>query len=281
MPIQSSTFTTIGRSNVPQEVRDLRQSIMDYHTTNGMPVIHKHRWNLRDVELGSARLCPYHDTTYEQDYSDCPYCFGTGILGGWDDGKITYVTFSDAPINTIEVTPTGVLTMNTQPQMVAPWLPEMGDGDLIITAAFDPENFDVLDLRERYILREVSPVTMRGFQDRVQTVEYKVQQNANVQKMPWGDITYTVPVDFDEDNLPPEPELPPGEDPDEYPDAGHRTSMAIGVRVTGRLGRGDSFAVRDVRVEGLGTRIATGVEIRITADADDDSGVDVTFPPEE
>lgn len=38
----------------------------------------------------------------------------------------------------------------------------MQDGDLLITATFDPETWEVLDLGDRYVLKIVDQITVRG-----------------------------------------------------------------------------------------------------------------------
>src|SRR5436853_5860447 len=85
----------LGPRSTPQDVRDMRQSTFEYQRKYGMPIIHKHRWNTRDVKTGLAVVCPYHDVAYGSDFSNCPYCFGTGYLGGYADAQIFYATFAD------------------------------------------------------------------------------------------------------------------------------------------------------------------------------------------
>jgi hypothetical protein len=124
----------LGPRSTPQEVRDLRKASFDYHRTYGMPIVHKHKWNAQDVREGRAVRCPFDDISYDSGSIECPYCFGTGFLGGWDDGAITYITLADTPTDTIRPTSEGLLILETHPAFTAPWTPIMGDGDLIITA---------------------------------------------------------------------------------------------------------------------------------------------------
>lgn len=263
----------LGPRSTPQDVKDLRRSNWDYHKTYGMPVVHKHKWDMFDVRKGLAKKCPYHNMPgYESDFSSCPYCFGTGILGGWADGQIAYVTFSDATENTIRVGPQGVLLFDREPQMVAPWLPEMGNGDLIVTADFDDNTFDILQERDRFTLKEVTPVTLRGFQKKVQTVEYRVQQSAQVDRVPDFDILYNVPLIFDYTDLPPTPEDPSSQ--------GATSSVTRDIRIIGVASTDRVEVLVPLRIFGAGTNTSTTRSLRIIGDPIDQGDVDVYFPTE-
>ncbi len=110
----------LGDRNTPQDIRDLRQSSFDFHQELGYPIIHKHRWTLQDAEKGLVEKCPLHDDIYGTDPSWDPVCFGTGFVGGFRDAEIVYISLSDAPVDTIKITPQGVLTLDQHPQMTAP-----------------------------------------------------------------------------------------------------------------------------------------------------------------
>jgi hypothetical protein len=88
---------------------------------------------------GLVQQCPLHDDLYSSDKTSCPICFGTGFMGGYKDAEIVYVSISDAPTDAIKITNQGLLTFDQHPQITAPWIPYMQDGDLLITATFDPE----------------------------------------------------------------------------------------------------------------------------------------------
>lgn len=256
----------LGPRSTPQEVRDLRKASFEYHIDKGMPVVHKHKWTPQDVREGRARKCPYHDISYEGSSTECPYCFGTGILGGWDDAAITFITIADAPIDTIRPTPEGILVLDTHPQFTAPWVPPMGDGDIIITADFEPDNWDIITERERYVLREVTQRTMRGFQKKVQTREYRVHQEGQIDKLPFGDYRYDVPLVFDYGAVPDPGPIPPGGDPDDYPTDGTRTSFEITVAVVGGDYGVTSSRDQDVRLEAYGFDAIASWAVRITGE---------------
>lgn len=264
----------LGDRRVPQEVKDLRKQTWDFHITLGMPVIHKHRWNLRDVRDGEAVLCPLmHGEGSGRQWD--PYCFGTGILGGFDDGVITYVTLGDAPIDTIRVSTEGVLTMDRHPQLTAPWIPDMGDGDIIITADFDAD-LNIIQERERYVLSEVTPVTMRGFQRQVQTVEFKVSQNAQVDLLPYGHEYYTVPIKFDYDSIPPDL-FEPQDDliPEEEVEFNIvYSSKSWVIKIAGSMGT-KSFREQSIAIHGAGTTAEHSSVIRINGE---DEGTTIILP---
>jgi hypothetical protein len=233
----------LGPRGTPQEIKDIRQSNYDSHYMYGMPVIHKHRWTLRDVDAGLAQKCPYFDETgYDSDFANCPYCFGTGIIGGWADGILTYVTFSDVVEDRLRVGPTGIVMFEREPQMTAPWIPDMGTGDMIITVNLSADGAVVEETLDRFILKEVTPITIRGFQRKVQTVEYKVQQSTMIDRVPDGDIYYDVPINFDYGNLP---------DPTPTPDSGETTSTTLSFAIEGVLGNRASYII-GMRTVGLG-----------------------------
>jgi hypothetical protein len=246
----------LGRRTDPQEIRNLRSSNFDLMTELGFPVIHKHKWNERDLELGLVRRCPNTDI-YGRDHSSDPICFGTGYVGGFADGKIVYVTLGDAPTQIIRPSPQGTLIMDQHPQMNAPWIPEMGDGDLIILADFDPSTWEVLDMHERYELREVNPTTIRGPHLRGKSspsARWRVGQSSQVDKLPWGHPFYDVPIVFDPGVVP---------DDDDPNLGGLQSSFEVPVRIRGEEIISSTSTSRDVRVQVAGTFANTSRDVRI------------------
>lgn len=228
----------LGPRSTPQEVRDLRASSFDFHKTLGKAVIHKHRWNAQDVRDGKAVLCPFRDLVYDSSHISCEYCFGTGYLGGWDDGAITFLTISDATQDTLRVGREGIIYLDQHPGFTAPWVPLIGDGDLLIKADLDSDNWDIIQEHERYELREVTPVTMRGFQKGSQPREYRVNQQGQLDRLPIGHPWYDVPVVFDYGAVPEAPDIPVGGDPDDYaiPDGSQRKTAEFAFSIIGRAG---------------------------------------------
>ena len=227
----NSTYNVGPAARTPREVRELRRRTLEFHHRLGVPVIFKRRKTLEDVEAGNEVRCPYHfNIQYQSDLSGCPYCFGTGILGGYDSGLIVYVSPGDAPEDLFQLTENGLLTRMTHPQWTAPWTPEMHDGDLIIYADFDPDTLEVITTSDRFELDQVTPVAPRGaaplgyasHRDRntytyTPTKDLLVAQNFRADLLPKGSFYYNVPiVEPDLSSYPPLPAAPPGTDVDDF-----------------------------------------------------------------
>lgn len=256
----------LGPRSTPHEVRTLRKESFDYHRKLGQPIVHKHRWNLKDVREGRAQMCPFHDDILESDRQWDPYCFGTGILGGWADGVITYISIADTQQDTIQIGPQGQLLLETHPAFTAPWVPTMGDDDLIILADFDAVSWEITEEHERYILREVTPVSMRGFE--TNRGGYKVHQQGNMDKLPYGDPYYDVPIVFDYTNVP----IPPDPTPDT-----RDSSMEFFVKLYGDEQGTSSRLSQDVRVTALGDTSNVSVGVRVGSSG---GGTNVIFEEE-
>lgn len=249
----------LGPAGTPQEVKDLRESAYDFHNELGSPVMFKHRWNADDAAKGLTWKCPLHDELYgDRDAEWDHICFGTGYVGGYADGELIFVTIQDTLETQIKVTQQGILTMDMHPPMEAPWLPKMGDGDLIITVDFDPNSWQVTDEYERYVLRDVTPVTMRGpgwgRSSATTNKRHRISQKSALDKLPVGHPLYEVPFVFDYSQVPDDPTPPyqpePGDEaytevsyqarihgveditPDD-PDFGTVASIVINVRIQG------------------------------------------------
>jgi hypothetical protein len=229
--MDNSTYDVGPAATTPREIRELRRHNLEFHHRLGNPVIFKRRKTLRDIEQGDAVRCPYnYNVQYHSDLSTCPYCFGTGILGGFDTGIITFVTIGDAVTDQFQLTPQGMLTRMTHPQWTAPWKPEMHDGDLIVLAQFDPDTMVILSTEERFEIDQVQPVTPRGAApvgfaknrnrnsfNFIPKHDMLVAQSFRADELPEGHPWYNVPiVEPDPSSYPPLPAAPPGTDPDDY-----------------------------------------------------------------
>jgi len=258
----------VGPRTVPQEVRDLRKSSLEFHHTLGQPVIHKHKWNEDDLREGRAQRCPFHDPLYDRESDWCEYCFGTGYLGGWANGEIVYVSLADVQQDVFAQTPQGILVRQESPGMTAPWYPTMGDGDLIIEAEFHPHTWEVLDVYDRFMIQEVRPTTMRGpgFDNEIRGKRWLVGQEAIIDKIPRNSPEYVVPIDFDYNDVP-LPPVDPNIDPDDYPPNTKFSAYEVGIRVVGFEPAAKSSRSQDIRVATAGTETAHTASIKLNADA--------------
>lgn len=251
----------LGPAGTPQEVRDLRKSSFDLHEQLGTPVVFKHRWNLDDLAAGRTWRCPYHDELYgNRDVTWDTTCFGTGFVGGYADGQIVFATIQDTQETAIRISPQGVLTMDMHPAMTAPWLPEMGDGDLLIVADFIPDSWTISDTFERYVLRDVTPVTMRGpgwgRQNGALVHRQRISQQSQIDRLPPGHQLYQVPIVFNYSHVPPDPTPPYVPEPG---DVGY-SEFEISARL-----RGIDPDVPTPVIEGTQTTFTLGARISGTA----------------
>lgn len=254
----------LGPAGTPHSVKELRQSSFDLHETLGFPIVHKHRWNEQDLAEGLVQRCPLHDDIYDDDISFDPICFGTGYVGGFGDPTIVYVTLQDAAQNTVKISPQGVLMMDQHPQLTSPWLPLMGDGDLIVLADFVPGTWEVLDMHERYELKEVRPITIRGPEFRTSSTTLKrlrISQEAQVDRLPFGHPFYDVPIEYDPN--PPIPDPNP-DDPDAPVDyTGTYTEAEWPVRLIASPAPHRSERIQDVRVAVQTTNTSVERSVRL------------------
>lgn len=257
----------LGPAGTPHSVKELRQSSFDLHETLGFPVIHKHRWNEQDLEDGLVERCPLHDDIYDRDLTWDNICFGTGYVGGFGDPTIVYVSLQDAPQQTVKINAQGVLMMDQHPQLTAPWLPLMGDGDLIILADFIPGSWDVVDTHERYELREVRPITIRGPEFRTSSTTLKrlrISQEASVDRLPLGHPFFDVPIEYDPNPVVPDPNP---DDPDSPTDfTGTYTEADWAVRILGIAKPKSSALGHDVRVAVKEDNAVATYDVRIVGE---------------
>jgi hypothetical protein len=261
---KSIVYNNLGPASVPQEIRDLRRSSLDFHKTLGQSVVHKHKWNEKDVREGRAQHCPFHDNAYPQGREWDPYCFGTGYLGGFGDGVVTYVTLGDTPEDVFRISDQGALLYERHPGLVAPWTPLMGDGDLLFAVELAPNGRDILEIGDRFELREVNPITMRGpnYRNTVHTKPYIVNQEAQVDLLPFGHPLYSVPVVFQYDSVP--TNIPPDYDPSDYPAGTQFSSYETAFRFIGAEEELHSVYEQDFRIGVVGTDTSYESEIRLS-----------------
>jgi len=226
------TFREVGPPNTPQEIKRLRRENMDLCRKMGQPVVFRHMYNLDDVENGEAKKCPAcFDSVYEQTRNDCPVCYSFGFVsvednpfdvwvttdgqlvtgaqpngsikapryGGFANPLLTWLLEPDVAIDVFRVNEQGVMIQTFDAEGVAPWYPRLGDNDLCINVVLDQDGYTITDMHDRFQLKRVQQITMRGLgrrgAQRSGHQPFQVGQSFQMSKAPTNSALYGVPVD--------------------------------------------------------------------------------------
>src|SRR5208282_2504059 len=150
-----------------------------------------------DVNECVATLSPNYDTVTDQPIANDPLSHGVGyvsietteeewikpkterhraelVIGAYEEGfepaptyrgygpgYLTYVILPDAPVDQFKLTEEGALIRMQQARIQLPWNPQVADNDLLIVVELDGAE-RIIATRERYQLKKVNPITMRG-----------------------------------------------------------------------------------------------------------------------
>lgn len=170
--------------------------------------------------------CPAcYDALYEQVRNDCPVCFsvgfvseetdptkwintsgrivdsdpGTGVnapvYGGYGPSVLTWIMEPDISVDVFRINQQGVLVKTQNAQGYAPWYPLMGDNDLVINVTLEDNGYDVNSSSERYQLKMVQPVTIRGWGKKTRGGEHQVAQSFEMARIPENNVLFNVPID--------------------------------------------------------------------------------------
>lgn len=220
--------------NVPQDIARRRRDIRDMMRHMGTPMLHKHRYNDRDVQTGVATQSPAFDDIYGQTRNRDPLSFGTGYVSvelsesEWYDQNGTIVISSSSPGAGYEKAPKyrgfgpRTLTYIIEPdraedfykatvggpifkvqtaQAIAPWWPDINDNDILIQVILDAQG-NVVEDHERFECKNVNPVSMRGRDSRGRKENnsnfgnsHQMNQVFEMSLIPQNDIMYEVPID--------------------------------------------------------------------------------------
>jgi hypothetical protein len=213
----------VGSPQTPQDIRRFRREVGDLLRRMGEPVVHLHAFTIDELDAGKVKRCPACIVDYnDQPRKDCPVCFGTGIVsleinpnqwidddgfptntptdtpmplyGGWGGPTLTRVVQPDVSTDEFRLTSEGVLTQVQQAQGYAFWEPEMFDGDLLINVSVAKDNVTVNGVYDRFILRQVMPMTIRGWGIREMNRRHIAGQRFEMDKVPPRDKAQNVPV---------------------------------------------------------------------------------------
>lgn len=231
--MRTVSFKNVGSPNTPQEVKRLRRENMDYCRKMGQPIVWRHFYSLEDVDSGLAKPCPAcFDTIYKQVRGDCPVCYGYGFAsvednpdplwitedglivesdsqpsetirapryGGFHVPYLTWMVEPDIAEDVFGINKQGVMIKTYDAQGVAPWFPSMGDNDLCVNVAVGGDGFTILETYDRFQLKQVQQITLRGFGKQVRAKvdgqPHQVQQTFQMSKGIVGTQIYNVPVD--------------------------------------------------------------------------------------
>lgn len=240
-PIYTDTRSYTGDPQTPREIIKMRSSNLQVMQRMGTPVLIKRVYTTEDVDQGNAQRSPGWDQTYRQTRHNDPLSYGTGFCsldtqaGEWYDpatlqvyvadidapdpnitylpapryrgygpGFLTYAIPPDRPEDVFRITEQGTMTQTQNAKWQLPWWPLVGDNDLLIAVELD-EGGLVTDTFERYQLKMVTPISMRG-RDRSGRREipgalaggnrYWIGQECEAVKvMPLNDPVYSVETD--------------------------------------------------------------------------------------
>ena len=224
----------VGEGYIPQDIKRRRKQNLESMRRMGTPVIIKHMFNAEDVEKGVAETSPNFSHAYGQVRHDDPISHGVGYVSveksnvewvsptgdlvvaptspgagytpapryrGFGPGYLTYIVEPDVAEDVFKLTDTGVLIQVQSQTVQAPWYPEMNDNDLCIRVTLDRYE-NVTDTQERFQLKMVNPITMRGL-DRRGKREYTedggnrfvIEQDFEMTLVPPNDVLYNVETD--------------------------------------------------------------------------------------
>lgn len=213
-PIYTDVRNYLGDSDVPRDVQTLRISNHEVMQRMGTPVLVKRVYTIEDVEDGVAKKTPVNfDDIYGQStYVDDQISHGVGFVsvdtqdGEWYDpvtgnmyvnatlpnstylpapryrgygpGFIVYAILPDRPEDVMRFTPQGTIIRSQDAMVQLPWWPELGDNDLLIPVQLNQNGTIAKDF-ERYQLKMVTPVTLRGDSDRMGRREFDSTDGGN------------------------------------------------------------------------------------------------------
>jgi hypothetical protein len=190
--------------STPAEVRNVRQSVFDYMFKYGNPVVIKRIYNTDDVAAGITEWDSTFDDVYEQSSTVGP---NLGFSAGWNDGYFTYMTLGDGniPIDDDSPNRTGSFKLFVT-SGVAPWVPSIQDGDIIITTRVELSQNNAITITgtgDRFRVQKVFPVPLRAELNRgymnsetnyVENSDIIVSQNFESVRIPRSDPLYDIEI---------------------------------------------------------------------------------------
>lgn len=213
----------VGPPSTHQEIKRLRRQVGDMLRRYGQPVVYFKAWNLEDLANGLAVRCPAcYDDTYGQSREDCEVCFNTTLVsavdsadhyiteegflttettdivapafGGFREPVLTRITQPDAGTDIFRLNEQGVLVRTQDATAVAYWYPTMGDNDIVVDVTLGVDQSTVIAAAARYQLKQVQPITIRGWGKRTHDQAYTVQQQFEMNTIPIENILHQIAI---------------------------------------------------------------------------------------
>lgn len=210
MAIEDLTAYPGAVGETPFELYTARRDVWDYHAHFGMPAVIKRVYNSDHIAFGQGP----HGEEVERDetWDDA---IGQGFFSetaaktgenrtGYSDGWLTYVTLDDTTVEAAKYGERGAhKQIITQGEL--PWLPSVWDEDLLILVQIQRvgNTIEIIGSDDRFIIRGVSPVTMRGHFERsiqereanwIQDKDRFIAQRFQAVRMPRYNNVYDVPI---------------------------------------------------------------------------------------
>ena len=136
---------------------------------------------------------PPHDPVPEEDWIRAP------LYGGFGQSILTWMVEPDVAVDVFRINEQGVLQQTYDAQGVAPWYPELGDNDLCMNVVLAPDGFTILETADRFQLKLVQQVTIRGFgkpgQPHSPAQRFQVAQTFQMSKAPENSSLYDISVE--------------------------------------------------------------------------------------
>lgn len=225
----------VGNEKVPQDVRRRRRQVYDVMRRMGSPVLVKHRYNFDDVSNGIAKRADTWDDVYATQRNEDPMGHGVGLVSvetsknewispdgdivkakispgdsysrapkyrGYGPGYLIYIIEPDAQQDFFKLTESGAMYQTQTATAQAPWFPLFADNDILINVKINTKG-DILSTDERFELKNVQPVSMRGldrYGRREKTNAYGpnrflINQTFEMAKLPDNNVIYQVETD--------------------------------------------------------------------------------------
>jgi hypothetical protein len=225
----------IGDEKIPQDIKRRRRQVYDAMRRLGTPVLVKHRYNFDDVKNGGVKKASSWDDVYATQRNEDPIGHGVGLVSvetaknewvspegeivyetsspgslyveapkyrGYGPGYLVYIIEPDAAQDFFKLTESGAMYKTQTATAQAPWFPTFADNDLLVNVTIDSRG-DILDATERFELKNVQPVSIRGL-DRKGLREhgnsygpnrYMINQTFEMAKVPDNNVLYQVETD--------------------------------------------------------------------------------------